>query len=474
MSKRNREGDASAKISSMMNTAPDFGEEDDDDLTKPQQIATDEPQTDSGDELNLAQFRKINIELLDATSDKYKGVGVSRRDVEKEKAFGSESSDASDEQLDTGSIDSEPEEDFGESSEQQDEDSDGHESADERDMESEPEDDTEQVNEMCAKVGSDIDKGNAIRNQLSMWDSLLECRIKFQKCLSVANKLPQKKRVAAFTQAGGDNFQNAQNTCKTSVTKLLNSLLELQKVCFDVNTKKFEEKPGKRSVDDDEITSSDSDAEQPEQPKAGFRKDKKRRKTDFSEEIKQLHDSLVPFRNDTIQKWNDKTRVTQMGSKKGFAAFEQSTLKQIETVLADRQRLLTRTRTKRSSYHVLGESDEGPSQAKQMKTDAHQQELCPEIFDDDDFYHQLLRELLERNTSHVTDPVQLTRQWIQLQKARSKMKRPVDQKASKGRKLRYNVHQKLVNFMMPIDNMSWPEEARAELFASLFAKKGVE
>lgn len=33
----------------------------------------------------------------------------------------------------------------------------------------------------------------------------------------------------------------------------------------------------------------------------------------------------------------------------------------------------------------------------------------PEIFDDSDFYHQLLRELIERRSADVTDPVQLGR-----------------------------------------------------------------
>ena len=32
-----------------------------------------------------------------------------------------------------------------------------------------------------------------------------------------------------------------------------------------------------------------------------------------------------------------------------------------------------------------------------------------EIFDDDDFYHQLLRELIERKTSDINDPIAITR-----------------------------------------------------------------
>ncbi len=32
-----------------------------------------------------------------------------------------------------------------------------------------------------------------------------------------------------------------------------------------------------------------------------------------------------------------------------------------------------------------------------------------EIFDDDDFYHQLLRELIQRKTSDISDPIALSR-----------------------------------------------------------------
>lgn len=32
-----------------------------------------------------------------------------------------------------------------------------------------------------------------------------------------------------------------------------------------------------------------------------------------------------------------------------------------------------------------------------------------EVFDDDDFYHQMLRELIEKKTSDVNDPIALSR-----------------------------------------------------------------
>jgi hypothetical protein len=60
------------------------------------------------------------------------------------------------------------------------------------------------------------------------------------------------------------------------------------------------------------------------------------------------------------------------------------------------------------------------------------------------------------------------RQWLEIQKLRSKAKRKVDSKASKGRRLRYQVHPKLVSFMAPYPEASWNDIAKNELFASLF------
>lgn len=52
-----------------------------------------------------------------------------------------------------------------------------------------------------------------------------------------------------------------------------------------------------------------------------------------------------------------------------------------------------------------------------------------------------------------------------------KVKKQVDTKASKGRKMRYTVHEKLQNFMAPEDRGSWGERQRGELFSSLLGRK---
>ena len=71
---------------------------------------------------------------------------------------------------------------------------------------------------------------------------------------------------------------------------------------------------------------------------------------------------------------------------------------------------------------------------------------------------QQVRSLLT-SLSIVVD-VRSSRHWAQLRKLRSKMKKNIDTKASKDRKIRYNVHKKLVNYMAPIDRCSFTDDAK--------------
>jgi protein AATF/BFR2 len=49
----------------------------------------------------------------------------------------------------------------------------------------------------------------------------------------------------------------------------------------------------------------------------------------------------------------------------------------------------------------------------------------------------------------------------------------VDTRASKGRKIRYTVHEKLQNFAAPEDRSTWTEAARREFFGSLLGQQGL-
>jgi len=79
--------------------------------------------------------------------------------------------------------------------------------------------------------------------------------------------------------------------------------------------------------------------------------------------------------------------------------------------------------------------------------------------------------MVEKKTTGITDPVEISRSWLELQKVRRKLKRKIDTRASKGRKIRYDIHSKLVNFMAPRDDSQMTESAVRELFSSIFGSK---
>ena len=70
--------------------------------------------------------------------------------------------------------------------------------------------------------------------------------------------------------------------------------------------------------------------------------------------------------------------------------------------MKDRERLIKRTQLKRSMYRILGTSEEATTAAngegasktngeeRSGQADTHLQDYDSEIFDDDDFYHQVL------------------------------------------------------------------------------------
>ncbi|NXK12928.1 AATF protein, partial [Herpetotheres cachinnans] len=59
----------------------------------------------------------------------------------------------------------------------------------------------------------EVEKGKAVRNQLALWDQLLEVRIKMQKALMTVNRLPQPDTYPIFRKEGGQEFDNAVENC---------------------------------------------------------------------------------------------------------------------------------------------------------------------------------------------------------------------------------------------------------------------
>lgn len=333
------------------------------------------------------------------------------------------------------------------------------------------------------KADEEVEKGKAVKNQLTLWDQVLEGRIRIQKALVTANQLPQPQTFPDFKKSGGETFASELKNAHKALKALQRSLLDLQdQLLFQKEeTRAIAVEKTAAQGKDTEIKSDDSQDEGELGQEASLPK-RKLEMAEYPDFMAKRFAAFQPYQNATLQKWHDKTRLTAGKGGKGFGAFDRNILTQVEQVLLDRDRLVRRTQTQRSEYRILGKREaptltcetftQGEEAEQQLKANAHLKDLDEDIFDDDDFYHQLLRELIEHKTTAAdpNDQVAMGRQWLTIQKLRSRIRKKVDTKASKGRKVKFQIHNKLVNFMAPVDHSTLSDKGRTELYRGLFGQ----
>lgn len=257
----------------------------------------------------------------------------------------------------------------------------------------------------------------------------MKYRINFQNFLTKVNEFPRFDELNSF-----ENEENKENLLKLrqNTLSVINSISNLNdqmnKIIESTNDNK-EETKFTINFDGKNVDS--------------------KLKT-INEYLEKDYKNTTTTRNSIIQKWYDKTYLAS--GKGGMKALEKPVLKQLEYVLMDKKRILKRTQLKRTVYNVLTKNDQGEDKQNDE-----------EIFDDLDFYHQFLRELVNLN-----EDGNLTEKSIQLSKLNLLKKKKTHTKASKGRKLKFDTHKPLVNFMAPIYKSQMTDEAKNDLFSSLF------
>ncbi|KAF9564265.1 TRAUB-domain-containing protein [Agrocybe pediades] len=295
----------------------------------------------------------------------------------------------------------------------------------------------------------DLKKGKAVKRQIALWDSLLDTRIRLQKSVVSANRLPPPTEIKAYQDSP---------ECSDAISKFLkeamlftNELAELQDDLLTVN-EITTPPPRKRRRLDDDISLNEYPVVLQE----------------ATEDVATLEQAFHPYLIQTLSKWSSKIQAVApsvlLPSNRGAFLKGGQTLKSvvqlIDENLADHDKLLERTQTLRVKKPRLG--------IKPAETKDEESEDKPgvENFDDTDFYQKLLRDIIDsRGDGNKNED------WMVLQKQK-KAKKKVDTKASKGRKIRYDVHEKLQNFMVPVPTSvgAWHEEQVDELFASILGK----
>ncbi|GFY49494.1 protein AATF [Trichonephila inaurata madagascariensis] len=356
------------------------------------------------------------------------------------------------------------------------------ESSDEEDEEETENEASDEVTKQFSNIDvtSELEKSQAINNQREIMNNLLEARIKLQKLLITVNKLPQFSVWKRLKEKGGKEFREQLSKGSKSINQVMKLWLNLQNELvnrnMEIQRSNCNGKQENGNNDDEEIP-SETDEEMdvtsfPDNVEAkGIKRNLK--KEDYEMVLAKHFKSLIPYRNSVIQKWDEKTKLSSGRTQKSFSAFDNSALKQIEQSLQDKSRLIKRTQLKRSVYRILGKSE--PSNSKSAneneeisvsKQDMLLKDYDPEIFDDDDFYRQILKDIIESKSFGVD--ADAIRKQMDIQKMRNKMKRKVDTRASKGRKLRYDVHPKIVNFQARCQTSEMPDEARKSFLKCIF------
>lgn len=290
---------------------------------------------------------------------------------------------------------------------------------------------------------ADRTKGIAISHQTSIWDSLLDARIRLQKSVSASNRLSPE------TTANIRSLESYSSSLKRVLEEsvmLSNDLFELQEHLLKANDD-VQVPPRKRQRIEPESSLENATEVIKAQSEAAMLLEGS------------YHSQLIPV----LTKWSSKVQAVApsvlMPSARGsFASLAnrqpKSVVQLVDDLLSDQTKLLTRTQSYRGKNDRLGR-------------EATEEETADvELFDDTDFYQQLLRDVIDSRGNNVVGGDD----WRVIQKNK-KARKKVDTKASKGRKLRYETHEKLQNFMVPIpSDQGWHEEQVDELFGSLLGR----
>lgn len=290
---------------------------------------------------------------------------------------------------------------------------------------------------MSQAAKADAEKGIAVRSQRRAFDSILNLRIRLQKALVAAN---------SFSVV--DNSNSNSNSNKKSKKKETQAYEAAEEAAVKLwNT-----------ID------SVRHSFMPESSKAKLG-DKRKREIEVSTPSEQIWESMQAVeaashshRRKVLDKWSERVKKSNaaLPTRKLVNAEAQTLVSALDEQLLSSERLVKRARTPRSCAPVQA--------AKKVDED-------PEIYDDADFYQLLLKELVDQRSSDSGAPGDsvATVRWAALKE--TKTRKTVDRRASKGRKLRYTVHEKLQNFMAPEDRRSWEDHAIDRLFGTLFGQK---
>jgi len=288
----------------------------------------------------------------------------------------------------------------------------------------------------------DAKKGRHVQKQIRNWEKALRLRIALQKVITILARLPPHNMMADYIAAAPGTEEDVDASA-AELEDMAQTLLAVRLHLWKQNMPALTE----------ELDSVNTDASS---TKALF----------------DLEACIEPQRRSLLSRWSSKiaaapdSRSVSASARLQLRAMNQSVVEQMDQALAGdgMDRLVDRTRVWRGDEtarlgvaHPVDETESRP-------TDVN-------VFDDSDFYAQLLRDLIDNasiveGASRITNPAGISATASDALQSR-KRKRNVDVRASKGRRIRYDVIEKVQNFMPPIPRVTWDDAQAERLFSRL-------
>ncbi|OMJ09119.1 Protein BFR2, partial [Smittium culicis] len=274
--------------------------------------------------------------------------------------------------------------------------------------------------------------GRHVIKQTKTWESALDLRIRFQKLLVKVNEFPTPSEIVEANIKSVD-IKGPLDSAKSSIDNLLNKVLTVMDKIADKenipeNITDIATLKNKRAIDNVDA---------------------------LWQSIEARNKRIKSFRDSTLSKWDTRINLLPSNlSSKSLNAFKQNSLQQISSMMENKDRLVKRTNLARIDYNFLI-----------PKLEISEKSFSG-IFDDTDFYQALLHDLIDAKSQSSKTGSSLD---TGLHKSIKNKGKKVDTKASKGRKIRYQVHEKLENFMAPSSSSTapWTNDQIFELYNSL-------
>ncbi|KAJ5484171.1 Protein bfr2 [Penicillium diatomitis] len=296
---------------------------------------------------------------------------------------------------------------------------------------------------------ADAAKGKAVKQQRSTFDALLNTRIKLQKGMGAINQMAGA--VAETKEANGS--ENADKTNSEAIKSAEEAALALWSTLegLRIALADAHNKDGVRKRKRLDPVSNSTSAQS------------------LWQRMSDLEADSVLHRRAVLDKWSSKVRgpAASLPNARGKLLGSASGTQTITAVLDAHVATEMGDRASKRARPGTAPTGNSPDESQEA------------VYDDTVFYQSLLRDLVEQRMASEAmtgglDTLQQMPSRLPIHPItgmrNDKNRKEVDTRASKGRKMRFNVHEKLQNFMAPEDRGSWTVRARDEFFASLLGK----